>query len=960
VSAEITLQAEWLAELARQIEGDVLYDRLSRMLYATDASPYQLVPSALVRPRHRRDCRRIVEFACQHRLPIIPRAAGTSLAGQCVGQGLVIDVSRYMRRILAIDADRMRAWVEPGVTPYQLNETLQASGLMFAPDPSTSAYCTIGGMVGNNAWGIHSLGYGATRENVFAVEALLSDASAVCFNALTQTGLEQKLQLANREGAIYRSLLTLVKQHQDLMRRHFSAPDGISRNAGYALDYLVQSQRQENGGFNLAPFLCGSEGTLVLLTAIGVKLIPVPKQRFLWCLHFDRIEDALTAVPDLLAHQPVALELIDREILRSTENNPRQQANRFWLQGEPAAVLLIEWHGQVPERTLADTLPAYAVTPVAGQEAIERVWALRKAGLGSLMGRPGLLKAVTGIEDAAVAVNDLAAYLSDVRQILSSHTSDCVVYGPVGRGVLHLRPWLDLNQDADRQKFQAILDAVARIVLRYRGVVSAKHGDGRLRGPYLQTVFGEQVLALFRQVKKTFDPQALFNPGKMLDAPSPLADLRFSEKAFNLPFPAGLDGAADAGLQAASQKCNGAGVCLRRRGDGGMCPSYRLTGEEKHGTRGRANIIRQVLSKTVWNDSEYADIRQVLDLCLACKACKNECSANVDMARMKAMFRYMEQQRYGISWRDHVLNQFERLSYWASWLPGVGNRLLSASWLKKGLGIHRQRSLPKLAAYRFSQWYARHRKPPDHSRADVVLVLDPYSEYYEPDIAIAALTVLERLQLNVVVSPCLPMGRIQISSGLLDQARRRLGKAVDWLYPFAEAGIPLLGLEASELLTLRDEAPLLSREAEWRNKIAVVARQAFLIDEFLVQQAALVKRLKFTAEHDTQTIFLHSHCHQKALSDSGATRKLLAQIPNTDLETVAAGCCGMAGHFGYEQEHYAVSLQIAEMALFPALRKAGPDTWIVATGTGCRHQIRDGLGMRAYHPVELFARFLIA
>lgn len=955
-----------IKQLVQHIDGDVLTDALSRMLYANDASPFQELPLAIARPRHTKDCIAIVKFSAQHKIPLIARAAGTSLAGQCVGKGIIVDVRRYMNQIISIDIDNRRAKVEPGVVCNDLNDQLRPFGLMFAPDPSTSNYCTFGGMVGNNAWGIHSQRYGTTRDNTVQIEVVLSDGSMAIFGPLNTAALQNKLQLKNREGAIYRSIVDIINKQQKLIQNSFPAPDNLLRNAGYPLDFLAQGQPWHAQGplFNLAPFLCGTEGTLALTTAIEIKLVNIPQKRLMLCAHFQSVDVALKAVPQILCHQPAALEIVDHHILKLTETNLIQQPNRFWLKGNPAAVLLIEFHDdylslvktseQVIDQLYAE-IPAYAFSVVESAQ-IDKVWALRKSGLGLLMGVKGSIKGVTGIEDTAVRTADLSAYVKAVKKILSQHDTDCVVYGPAGRGTLHLRPELNLNLETDRQKYKEILDQVTDLVISLDGSISAKHGDGRLRGYFLERLLGSEVIKLLQQVKNTFDPLGILNPNKILNAPSPDQDLRYADNDTELD--SFFDWGSDSGLTSAVQKCNGAGVCLQLSGTNTMCPSYRVTREEKHGTRGRANVFRQILTASSPVEAMDNDlIKEVLDLCLSCKGCKSECPAQVDMAQMKAEFMQHYNDQNGTPLRSRIIDHFDSLSLYASYLPEMSNILLAQPWMKTILGFHPHRQLPKLASIKFSQWW-KNRKPfpIETSQAEVVLVLDIFSEYFEPDIAIAAISVLENLNFRVTVTPCLSLGRAQISQGLLRHARQRIVKAINILLPYAQSGIPLVGLEPSEILTLRDEAQVLFKDGNINKQIETVSKQAYLFDEFIVQNQPMINSNNFRMPQHTKRFLVHGHCHQKSLVGMQPTQILLSQIPDAIVDMIPSGCCGMAGAFGYEKEHYKISMQIAELELFPAVRNAPNDTLIVASGASCRHQILDGLGVRAFHPAEILAQ----
>lgn len=951
-----------LAELHAQIEGEVLSDKLSRMLYATDASPYQRLPLAVVRPRHEGDCTAIMRFAAANRIPLIPRAAGTSLAGQCVGDGLVVDFTRHMNRIVRFDRVCKRAWVDPGVIRDDLNDALRPHGLMFAPDPSTSNRCTVSGMMGNNAWGIHAPCYGATRDHVVSAEAVLSGGQNVRFGPVDARELGIKLKQDDLEGRIYRTVFETIDRYRETILHHFPRPDGIPRNAGYPLDVLALGQPWEKDGpaFNLAKFLCGSEGTLALVTKIEIDLVSLPARRKLLCIHFENLDEALESVSTIVPHRPSAMELLDRHILELTRHNIEQQRNRFWLEGDPAAVLLLEFEGDDNAR-LQDTVErmtaelgkrrlGYAYKVLDPPES-ERVWALRAAGLGLLMGMPSRAKAVTGIEDSAVPVAVLPAYVREIRAMMVRHGIDCVIFGPIGRGVLHLRPELDLSQEEDRLKFSRILDEVADLVIRYGGTITAKHGDGRLRAPFLTRLLGEEVFSLLREIKSAFDPLDLLNPGKLFDSPPITWDLRAG--AADGEFSTYFDWSRQVGFKAATYSCNGAGVCLKSAGRGTMCPSYMATREEKDGTRGRANLFRQVMdSPGAWSEEGGELLREILDLCLSCKGCKSECPANVDMARMKAEFLQHHYDRTGLPWRARLIGNFDRFSEIAGAWPEPVNALLKWRWVKSLLGFHPERRLPSLAKKRLSRWVKRQEFVDSGGRrGETLLFNDPFSEFYEPHIAIAAYRVLQRLGYRVRVTPCLESGRIQISQGLLRQARKRLQKAVEWLYPHAAAGHFIIGLEPSEILTFRDEAVDLLEDETMKRKALRVAEQSLLFEEFIAREAQLPDKALFRPL--PWKLMVHGHCHQKALVGLEPLEKALNLLPEIDIEFMASGCCGMAGAFGYEKEHYEVSLKIAELVLFPAIRQAPAGSLVVAPGTSCRQQIIDGLGIRAYHPAEV-------
>lgn len=967
-SSEASDQGALWSELAAQIDGEVHADPVTRMLYAVDASPYQELPLAAVRPRHRDDCAAIVRFAAKHQIPLIPRAAGTSLAGQCVGKGLVIDMSRHMTEILEIDAERRRVRVQPGVILEDLNGVLKPYSLLFGPDTSTANRCMIGGMIGNNAAGVYSIRYGTTREHVLEIEAILADGSTARFAALDDAALQAKLRLDSLEGRTYREVFDAIDAHRTLILERYPAPDVVRRNTGYPLDALARGQPWVADGprFNLAPFLCGAEGTLALITEATLNLVPRPKTQLLLCAHFDTLDSAMRATQVAVTHQPAAVELIDRCLLEPTRSHLGQEHNRFWIKGDPAAVLIIEFCGDelVDLEERACTLIAdyqrhqlgYAF-PLVRPPRLDQIWDLRRAGLGLLMGVPGDVKAVTVIEDSAVAVAVLPDYVRRVQDLMAKYGTRCVYYGHASVGLLHLRPELNLKQPEDREKFKGIAREIADLVAEFGGSLSGEHGDGRVRGPFVTRMLGAEVYALLGHIKAAFDPKGLFNPHKIIDALPIDQDLRV--KANHADIPTFFDWSADRGLLRAAEKCNGAGVCRKRAGRGTMCPSYRATLEERHTTRGRANVFRQVLQRPDPSEGLTSEeLREVLDLCLSCKACKSECPATVDMARMKAEFLQHYHDRHGLPLRARVLSEFGRLNRIAALFPDTATRLINRPWCKRLLGIHEQRRIPAIAHQTLSRWY-RQREPPriDGGQGEVLLFNDLFTEYQEPQIGIAAVEFLERAGLRIGLTQGIESGRIQISQGLLRQAKRRLDQAIERLYPHAVEGKLILGLEPSEILTFRDEAPDLVT-SRLREQARAVASQTRLFEEFVVEEARAGKLKALAFRTDPCRILVHGHCHQKALVGIQPLLDTLAILPNADIQAIPSGCCGMAGSFGYEREHYELAMQIGELVLFPAIRGSGPEMIIVAPGTSCRHQIRDGTGRPALHPAEVLRRRL--
>lgn len=959
-----SISSEVWEELRRAIDGELLSDPLSRMLYATDASIYEQMPAAVVWPRHREDCIAIVRFAGKHLIPLIPRAAGTSLAGQCVGAGLIVDVSRYMIKVLDEHCAGQLRRAQPGVVVQDLNDLIADTGRFFPIDPSTAEYCTVGGMIGNNAWGVHSPLFGTTRDCIEEIEAVLYDASVVRFGPLDKRELGEKLSLQTLEGEIYRRVYTLVDRNKETILEGFPNSSVLRNNCGYALDMLAGNQPWVSDGkpFNLAPFICGSEGTLVLVTEATLRLSLLPAERLLVCVHFNCLEDALDAVQQIVSLRVAAVELLDRQVLQASVGHIDQRNNRFWLQGDPAAVLIVEIATESMDeldecrtrllRLLREATPAYAFPAFSGAQ-MQRVWALRRASLGLLMGKPGPARTVTAIEDCAVPIGRLSEFARCIAAVMNRQQVSCIYYGPVSVGVIHLRPELDLRSKAERERLMHILDGVADIVVALGGTMTSKHGDGWVRSHLIEKVLGSSVYRLLQEIKTVFDPKGLYNPGKIVQPLAPDQHLRAATVG-SAPIKVVFNWDKDRGLEDAVNRCNGAGKCLRRAGRGLMCPSYMATRKEQDTTRGRANVLRQLLSSgKALNSLDFDRLRQVLDHCLACKGCKAECPASVDMARMKAEIRQHDFDINGIPRRLRFMAQFERISRIASKFPVLANSIARSRLSRYLFGFHRKRLLPALTLQSLSNWAGRRRPHAEAGRAgEVILFNDPFSNYYEPGPAIAAIELLEASGYRVRVSPPLSSGRLLISQGLLHQARQTLEKTLHVLESVSDSSLPIVGLEPSELLTFRDEAVDLVRGKVALASAKSVAGRALLLEEFICREHQAGRFKLPTTGSSRQELLLHGHCHQKALAGMQCTEDALKLIPNAHVSNIASGCCGMAGFFGYEAEHYELSMQIGELILFPAIRLVSAATQIVATGASCRQQIMAGTGRRAYHPAE--------
>jgi FAD/FMN-containing dehydrogenase/Fe-S oxidoreductase len=956
-------EAAW-SQLAAELDGELFDDEGTRRLYACDASIYEQLPAAVVCPRGRADCVALVEFAMRQGVSLIARGAGTSLAGQCVGPGFVVDTARHMDRILEIDVDSRTVTVEPGVVPARLNAALAPHGLRFGPYPSTGDRCTLGGMLGNNAWGTHVLRDGTTRDKVIALEVVLSDGSTAEFRPLSEATLAQKVARDGVEGDAYRDVILTLTQHLEAVRERFPAPDGPLNNGGYALDVLAAMQPWDPDGspLNLAPLFAGSEGTLGLVTCLTVSLEPLPSPGRLLCPHFASMEAALAAVSLAADAGAAAIELLDAHILALGGSQTGQRPTPDWVSGRPAAILIIEL--AEPDaavlderaRALAAVLREGAgceACPTIEGPAAESVWALRRAGLGLLMGRPGPRRAVTGLEDASIPVERLAELWRWVRDRAAAMDLELAAYGPVSVGVMHLRPFLALEEPGDRQAYETLMAELARKVHELGGYFTAKHGDGRMRGHYLAERFGPQVMRAFADVKAAFDPRALFNPGKILD-PLPLtADLRYA-RAAGTDLRPGLDWSRQNGLVLAAQQCHGAGVCLGTATDV-MCPSYRATREELHGVRGRANLLRQVLTGARSRE-DLADplLMQALGLCVSCKACRRECPAGTNVAGLKAEVQDAWHARHGVPFGTRVFAALPELSDVGSRLPALANWIMRSGALHRLLGTDPARPLPALAGERFSRWWQRREPGPNRDGPGVGLLIDPLSEFYEPQVPRAAVRVLEHLGYRVVPLGPLSLGRVEISLGLLDRARARAQASIDRITNILDPALPLVGLEPSELLTLRDELPGLLTDPQARDRCTEIGSRALLWQEFILTAAP--PQLDGTAT--AVAVRVHVHCHERALAGTRPSLEALARLPGVRPSLLPSGCCGMAGVFGYRRERVEIARRIGELGPLRAVRDAPEQAIIVATGSSCRQQIRLETGRRALHPAELWERLL--
>jgi FAD/FMN-containing dehydrogenase/Fe-S oxidoreductase len=969
-----------LAPLAARLGGALHTGRTMRALYATDASEYQELPLAVALPRDEGDVRELVAFAARARVGLIPRAAGTSLAGQVVGNGIVVDLGHHLNRIVAVDAAARRARVQPGVVRNALNLALAPHGLFFTPETATANRAMIGGMVGNNSCGANSIVYGTTREHLVSTRGFLSDGSEATFGPLTPEEFAAKCAgvggAVTLETKIYRTVRDLLgdARNRDLIRANYPKPTVTRRNTGYALDRLMECAVFDPASpqpFNLCRLLAGSEGTLFFGVEFELNLEPLPPPGALLCAHFTTVDEALRAVLVAMRHRPHGCELMDRTLLDGTRDHPEHSRNRFFIQGDPGAVLMVEIRREMRAdietelRALEIELRAaglgHAFSLLWGDDC-ERVWTLRRAGQGLTNNIVGDDKPRENVEDTAVAVEDLPAYIAELDALLrGKHGVACSYIAHAGAGELHTRPLFNLKTPEGVKKFRAIATDVAALVKKYRGSLSGEHGDGRLRGEFIEFMVGPECYAMMRRVKETFDPHGVFNPGKIIGTPPMDTSLRYRADVAAPEHRTIFDFSATQGVLRAAEKCTGAGECLKTAAMGGtMCPSYMATRREADSTRGRANLLRQVLTapRHVTNPWDSPEVAEVMDLCLSCKGCKSECPSNVDVARLKAEWQQHWLDTHGVPLRTRLVAGFGRAMRWAAKAPGLYNALAGSraagGLLKKIAGFAPQRSLPPLHATTLRAWHAKHANPGSlaYPNGRVHLFCDEFTDTLDAAIGIKAVELLNRLGYEVVIPPHADSGRAQLSKGLVRDAQALATRNVELLKDTVTAAAPLIGIEPSAILGFRDEFPDLV-PARLKAAARALAKNALLLDEFIAREANAGRIRSESFQPAARAIKLHGHCHQKALASLAPTVRMLELPAGHRVELIPSGCCGMAGSFGYEAEHFALSQQIGELVLFPAVRAAAPEVIIAAPGTSCRHQIKDATGRVAEHPVEI-------
>jgi len=963
-----------LQQLQSTIKGELFWDKLHKAIYSTDASVYRKTPTAVAFPKDIEDLKTIINFAREHQISLIPRTAGTSLAGQCVGDGMVVDVSKYFTQIISLDVEKKQVRVQPGVIRDELNQYLKPYGLFFGPNTSTSNRCMIGGMVGNNSSGTTSIKYGVTREKLISLKTVLFDGSEVEFSSISKEEFHTKREENTLEGIVYKGIYNLLKDKsvQKNIREEFPKESIHRRNVGYAVDELLKSD--VFGGeelFNMCHLLSGSEGTLAFSTEITLQLDELPPTYAAMLIpHYKTLEDCLADVAPVMNEDLYTCEMMDKIILDCTKSNREQLANRFFIEGDPAAVLMLEVraHSQEDllkkiaslEKRLRDTGLSYASATLK-DENINKANELRKAGLGLLGTMIGDRKAVACIEDTAVALEDLKDFIADFSKIMDSYQQQAVYYAHAGAGELHLRPILNLKKGDDVKLFRAITTDVAKLTKHYKGSFSGEHGDGIVRAEFIPMLIGQENYELLIKVKSLFDPTDLFNPGKIVEAYPMDQSLRYEIDREEPQLETLMDFSDKLGILRVAEACNGSGDCRKTHlSAGGMCPSYQATKDERDTTRARANAFREFLTTGTTKDQfNSPELKEVLDLCISCKACASECPSNVDITALKAEFLYQYQKINGFSIRSKffaystALNRI--MSKASMFFNAVNSFKLTASLIKSVIGIADKRSIPKVYHVNFNKHLKKLHKRYQPTGKEVVLFIDEFIRYMDVEIGKDAIELLTRLGYRVTLFYG-DSGRTFLSKGYLKQAQLLAETNIDRLEEYLKRELPIIGIEPSAVLSFKDEYKRLLGPCDDRD---ILENNACTISKFLADEMNSGKISKNHFTKASAEIKLHAHCHEKSIETAKGSFDVLNFPDNYTVSLINSGCCGMAGSFGYEKEHYDVSMKIGGLRLFPAIEKTTPNTIIAATGTSCRHQIKDGTKRDSLHPVSILKAALV-
>jgi FAD/FMN-containing dehydrogenase/Fe-S oxidoreductase len=937
------------AALDGRLQGYLRTDEASRALWSTDASIYLRKPVGVVVARAEEDVKLALATARELGLPITPRGTGTSLAGQATAPGLALDLSE-MQRVVNIDPEARRCVVEPGTIQGELNALVEPHGLVFGADTSTSDVATLGGMVGNNSAGMRSIVYGTTADQVLSLRCVLANSETVELKALSREEAKRRARHADAGARLLRGALEIGESYADEIKRRF--PRMIRRVSGYGLDALVDPETVD-----LTRLVCGSEGTLAVVTRAGFRLAELPPRRGLASLQFDSLTAAARATVELLKTGPSALELLDTVVISRARASTAYAGSTGFIQGNPRAILLVEWSGtdeELDERfagleEIARGVGANHAAPLRTRGEMQATVKLRKSILPLLLGTTDKEKPVAFVEDAAVPPERLEEFIGRFEEIVERNGTWACFYGHASVGCLHVRPALDTSDPSGTARMRRIAEEVADLVVQCGGSLSGEHGDGLARSEFLEKMYGMEILRAFAEVKRLFDPEGSLNPGVIVTPPPMDRQLRIGPGRRRLPINTSLDFSDQGSFAAAVELCNGSGLCRKKTG-GTMCPSYMVTLDEHDTTRARANMLRSVIDGTLPPEELTGErMKEVMDLCVGCKACKTECPSQVDVASMKTEVLSQMGKRNGFSLRQKAAGHVRRQLALAALFPALYNAAAGTRLARRAAalaGIDPRRSLPRVARQTFSRHFPS--LPQGAGPAEVALFNDTWNEYQRPEIGVGAVRLFAAAGARVHLPKVVCCGRPMLSEGLVDAARENARRNLDLLFPLVESGVPLVGLEPSCILTIRDDYRKLLPGDERVERLASATR---LFEE------ALLELEQVPPLHEGSPVLLHGHCHQKALVGTGPTEKALSLASGADVEVVDSGCCGMAGLFGYERDHYEVSMTMGERRLFPAVR-GNEDRVVVAPGTSCREQISDGTGRHALHPAEYLARLL--
>lgn len=964
--------------LKDHFEGQLFFDesqssQIAKRIYATDASVYEVKPAAVAIPASSKDIKRLILFAAQTKTSLIPRGAGTSLAGQVVGDGIVMEISSALGKVISLNRKEKSVWIEPGIVRDDLNKHLASADLFFGPETSTANRALLGGMLGNNSCGLHSIVWGNVRDHILETRAFLADGTEIHTHPLSREEFYHKTTLQNLEGKIYREIHRMLNnpEIQTLIKEKFPKKSITRRNTGYALDALVDMQPfSENGEpFNLSKLIAGSEGTLAVVHSMKLNLLELPQSEVaLICIHCTSLQESLLVNIEALKHPILASELVDDYILSFTEGHPNFEKDRGFIEGKPAAILLVELRGDDQhdlEKKVSTLIQAckkqklgYAYPTLWGPD-INKGWDIRKAGLGLIRNLEGDTQPVNLIEDCAVDPLDLPAYIAEIQQLLEKHQTKAAYYAHAGAGELHIEPFINLKSAEGIKLFRTLLTETVEILKKYNGSLSGEHGDGRLRGEFIPHLMGQEVYALFKEIKQLFDPHNLFNKGKITDTPAMDTALRISDSSKTEPTyffdygvwknPLGL-----------AEKCSGSGDCKKTALSGGtMCPSYMATLQEKDSTRARANMLRQLLNSPKEETFTNPALHEILDLCLSCKGCQTECPSGVDMGKLKAETLQQSYLQNGVPIRTKLIGHFPTLQRYASYVAPLYNFIVefpvTASIIKYAMGFSFERSLPPVQFTSLETWFHRYsKKNPQNNFKNgfVYLFADEFTNHNEVPLGQKTIKLLNKLGYGIAIPSGIISGRSYISKGMLVEAKALANANVDKLDQLISLEHPLIGIEPSALLTFRDEIPALV-DTEKRADAEKLKPNCLLIDEFIAREFKVGKISKSAFHGKQQKILLHGHCHQKSIAGLTATRIALSIPDQYEVELLPTGCCGMAGSFGYEKKHYKLSQQIANLVLFPRLLDKPIKSIIASNGTSCRHQIKDGIEQTGFHTAEI-------